>query len=76
LKVFDLSFYRVVPALSKAEIIGEGFTWSEGLVWLKKEEVLLFSDVPGNMIYTWIEADRMELFLGLYGYQETHWRKG
>ena len=33
------------------EIIGEGYEWTEGPVWIADENMLLFSDVPQNIIY-------------------------
>ena len=35
---------------SKIEIIAKGFSWSEGPVWSKKLNAVLFSDVPNNVI--------------------------
>ncbi len=53
------SIERLDPAIvdqliapdAKIEKLAEGFTWSEGPVW--KDGVLLFSDVPENVIYQW-----------------------
>ena len=51
---------RLDPALdaliapgTPIEVLGSGFNWSEGPVWLKKEKMLLFSDVPENTVYRW-----------------------
>ncbi|MFT5884398.1 MAG: sugar lactone lactonase YvrE [Arcticibacterium sp.] len=76
LKAFDPSFYDVIPAHTKIEVIGEGFNWTEGPVWLEKEQALLFSDVPRNVIYKWREANGMELFLEKSGYTGTKKRTG
>ncbi|WP_341227893.1 sulfatase-like hydrolase/transferase [uncultured Arcticibacterium sp.] len=71
LKVFDPSFYKTVPAHTKIEVLGEGFTWIEGPVWVEKEQALLFSDVPRNVIYKWTESKGIELFLEKSGYTGT-----
>ncbi len=76
LKAFDSSFYDLVPAHTKIEIIGKGFTWSEGPVWVEKEQALLFSDVPRNVIYKWTDTRGMELFLEKSGYTGTKKRSG
>ena len=41
--------------IQSLEIIGTGYLWTEGPVWLGGEDGhLLFSDVPGNTIYSWV----------------------
>jgi gluconolactonase len=56
------SIERIDPALdaivnkdAKVEIIAEGFDWSEGPLWLKDQNMLIFSDVPKNIVYKWTE---------------------
>lgn len=46
-KILDL----LIRPDAKIEKLCEGFNWSEGPVW--KKGVLLFSDVPENIIYQW-----------------------
>jgi gluconolactonase len=48
---FEPAFDRLIAADAKLEKLAEGFTWSEGPVWLKGE--LIFSDVPENVAYRW-----------------------
>lgn len=56
---------------AKAEIIAEGFEWSEGPLWIEKENMLLFSDVPMNTIYKWTEKNGKEIYLKPSGYTGT-----
>src|SRR5260221_13300906 len=74
-KKFTGSIERLDPTLdqliapeTQAEIIGEGFDWSEGPVWIESEKMLLFSDVPKNIIYKWTEEKGVETFLTPSGY--------
>jgi len=53
---------------SKIEIIAKGFSWSEGPVWSKKLNAVLFSDVPNNVIYKWDELNGLDVFLNEIGY--------
>ena len=53
---------------SKIEIIAKGFSWSEGPVWSKKLNAVLFSDVPNNIIYKWDEINGLDVFLNEIGY--------
>ncbi len=59
---------------AKIEIIGEGYDWSEGPVWVEKEGMLLFSDVPKNIIYKWTEAKGVESYLTPSGFTGTETR--
>lgn len=77
------SIERLDPALDnllsadiKPEIIAEGFDWSEGPVWVEKEKMLLFSDVPKNIVYKWTEKKNLEKFLEPSGYTSSIPRGG
>lgn len=46
------------------EKLAEGFGWAEGPVWIPADGgYLLFTDVPGNRIHRWSEADGASVFL-------------
>jgi len=68
---FDSSLNNIVSANAKAEIIAEGFEWSEGPLCIEKHNMLLFSDVPMNTIYKWTEAKGKEVYLKPSGYTGT-----
>ena len=58
------SIEKLDPALdalldsgAKIETLATGFTWAEGPVWYKGR--IVFSDVPNNIAYQWIEGDAM-----------------
>src|SRR5688572_8592537 len=53
---------------AKLEILAQGFQFTEGPLWLDKEKMLLFSDVPANTIYKWTEAKGKEVYLKPSGY--------
>jgi gluconolactonase len=66
---------RLDPALgdliekdAKIEVLGDGFIWSEGPVWVKNGSYLLFSDVPANTVYKWKEGEKITEFLKPSGY--------
>lgn len=69
------SIERIDPALddilrkdARIEIIAEGFDWSEGPLWVEKEKMLLFSDIPPNTIYKWTPGKGKEVYLKPSGY--------
>lgn len=57
------------PLEGDAEVIASGYIWTEGPVWVGDAQGhLLFSDVPGNAIYSW-DGKRATPFLAPSGYQ-------
>lgn len=53
------------------EIIAEGFEWSEGPLWVEREKMLLFTDVPNNVVHKWTEEKGLETYLTPSGYTGT-----
>jgi gluconolactonase len=57
------------PLEGDLEVLATGYIWTEGPVWVGGEQGhLLFSDVPGNAIYSW-DGKRTTAFLAPSGYQ-------
>jgi gluconolactonase len=57
------------PLEGSVEVIATGYIWTEGPVWVGGEDGhLLFSDVPGNAIFSW-DGKRTTVFLAPSGYQ-------
>jgi gluconolactonase len=65
---FDPALDNIISKDAKAEIIAEGFEWSEGPLWIEKHKMLLFSDVPMNMVYKWTEEKGKEVYLKPSGF--------
>jgi gluconolactonase len=72
----DAALDAIIAPGAKAEIIAEGFNWSEGPLWLEKINALIFSDVPENKIYKWTAAKGKELYLTPSGYTDTVIKRG
>jgi len=53
---------------AKIEVLGSGFEWAEGPVWVRDGGYLLFSDIPRNSIMKWTEAEGVTLFLEPSGF--------
>lgn len=64
----DPRFDALVPKGAKLEKIADGFIWVEGPVWDKKEQALLFSDIPANTVYRWKGGEGTKPFLKPSGY--------
>jgi len=67
---------KLINKDAKIEIVAEGFQFTEGPLWLEKEQMVLLSDVPGNTIYKWTEANGKEVFVKPGGYTDTAKRGG
>ena len=53
---------KLIELDTKIEILAEGFDWSEGPVWSKSLNSILFSDVPNKVIYKWNEKNGLSVF--------------
>jgi gluconolactonase len=53
---------------SNVEIVAEGFEWSEGPVWIKDGQYVLFNDIPQNTLFRWDEHQGLSIFLRPAGY--------
>lgn len=67
---------EVLNIEAEPKVIGEGFNWSEGPVWVSEHQFLLFSDVPANTIYKWTEAEGVTEYLSPSGYTGSSERGG
>lgn len=67
----DSAVNEILGRNPKFEILGEGYKWSEGPVWVESEKMLLFSDVPNNVVHKWTEAKGVEKYLSPSGYAGT-----
>jgi gluconolactonase len=67
----DPALDALLPAGAQMEVLAEGFTWSEGPVWMTSAGQLLFSDVPENRIYRWKEGAGISVFLEPSGFTGT-----
>jgi gluconolactonase len=58
----------VVAPDTQIQQLADGFVWAEGPVWVRDGGYLVFSDVPGNVMYRWSEADGVSEFMNPSGY--------
>lgn len=72
----DAEFDKLVPADSEIEVLGGGYDWSEGVVWIKSEGYALFSDIPPNKIMKYLPGKGVSLFKERVGYTGSEPFKG
>ena len=66
-------FESLIDTQTPIERLATGLTWSEGPVWDRRHEWLLFSDIPRNAIYRWNEQDGLRPFMYPSGYTGVAW---
>jgi gluconolactonase len=64
----DPRFDSLVAKDAVVERIAEGFDWSEGPVWDRRNACLFFSDVPLNRVYRWKAGEGVNVYLEPSGY--------
>src|SRR5450432_1965184 len=82
----DKAVVRLDPALdalvspdAKVELVKGGFGFTEGPVWVQKGKsgYLLFTDIPGNVIYKMTADGKASVYLDNTGYHGPEvWRWG
>ncbi|KAA3622321.1 MAG: SMP-30/gluconolactonase/LRE family protein [Bacteroidetes bacterium] len=68
LEILDSSVLNLLAAEPLVQKLGAGYSWPEGPVWVESEEMLLFTDVPENVIYSWDEENGARVYLEKSGY--------
>ncbi|MDZ4852253.1 MAG: SMP-30/gluconolactonase/LRE family protein [Pirellulaceae bacterium] len=68
--VYDPAMEQLIDREAKIEILADGFTWTEGPVWIGSatDGHLLFSDIPRNTIFQWKQGEGVSLFMNPSGY--------
>jgi len=64
----DPSLDAIISPGAQPEIIADGFSWTEGPLWIEDKKMLLFSDVFTNNVYKWTAEKGDEVFLTTSGY--------
>jgi len=58
----------VIAPDAEIQQLADGFVWAEGPVWVRDGGYLVFSDVPGNVMYRWSEPEGISEVLNPSGY--------
>jgi gluconolactonase len=73
--ILDSAALEFLDADAKLEIISTGHSWSEGPLWLEKQQSLLFTDIPNNAIYQ-VKDGQSSIYLQPSGYTGSAQRGG
>src|SRR5215470_4601490 len=73
----DPALDALVSADAKVELVKGGFGFTEGPVWVQKGGYLLFTDIPGNVIWKLTPDGKASVHLSQVGYTGPEiWRWG
>ncbi|MGW9685323.1 SMP-30/gluconolactonase/LRE family protein [Flagellimonas sp. 2504JD1-5] len=61
----DKALDDVISSNAVIEILSTGHAWSEGPIWLKDEQKLVYTDVGHQKLYQWTEKDSVTLYLDM-----------
>jgi gluconolactonase len=64
----DPAIDALIPPGAQIEKLAQGFTWSEGPIWIDQGGYLLFSDVPRNRIHRWAPGEGVSVFMDPSGF--------
>lgn len=76
IEILDDEALVLIDSEAEIEVIGSGFDWTEGPLWLEEQQLLLFSDIPPNTIYQIGEDGEAKVYLNPSGYTDTLPRGG
>jgi gluconolactonase len=68
IEILDDAALDLIDPKAQLEIISQGYAWTEGPLWLEKEQKLLFSDIPNNSIFQIDVKGETSLYLKPSGY--------
>lgn len=72
----DPQLDELIDQNAPIEVLGRGFEWSEGPVWIDQGGYILFSDIPRNAIFRYAEGKGVERFIYPSGYTGSKSRTG
>ena len=71
LVINDPGFTKLISEDATIDVLTGGYEWTEGPVWVNEENgpgYVLFSDIPNNSIFKWVEGKGAELYMKPSGY--------
>jgi gluconolactonase len=71
-EIFDERMRELLLPDSSLEQLATGATWSEGPVYLAKEDTVIWSDIPGNRLLRWSAREGLSEFLKPAHFQNGH----
>lgn len=67
-EVLDKELNQLLDSTSKLEILSRDHSWTEGPLWVEEHQMLLFSDIPRNTVYSWTANEGLMEYLKPSGF--------
>lgn len=67
-EILDPEALDLIDSTAVVEDLADGFTWSEGPLYIADGDYLLFSDIPANQVIKWKEGEGASVYLTSAGY--------
>ena len=61
----DKQLDDIISPNAVIEVLSTGHKWSEGPIWIKEEQKLVYTDVRNQKIFQWTEKDSVSLYLDM-----------
>ncbi len=68
IEILDDEALQLIDPQTEIDVIGEGFEWTEGPVWVEEGSYLLFSDIPNNTVFKIDKDGNLSTYLKPSGY--------
>jgi gluconolactonase len=68
IEVLDPRMSTIVSKEAAIEVLAEGHEWAEGPVWIEDQQMLLYSDIPRNAVFSWTEEEGSKIYLEPSGF--------
>ncbi|WP_395338140.1 SMP-30/gluconolactonase/LRE family protein [Ningiella sp. W23] len=78
-EIYNSLALEIVDPSASFSVLGQGYSWSEGPVWIEDGGYLVFSDVPQNTLYQYKPGHEVEVYLtpsGATGLSENDSKEG
>jgi gluconolactonase len=63
IEMYDKRANEIIDPQATINVLGEGYSWSEGPLWVEDGQFLLFTDVPQNIIYKYKASEGITQYL-------------
>jgi gluconolactonase len=68
IQTWDPALNALIAPDARIEVLAGGFKWSEGPVWDKANNAILFTDIPNNRVMKWSETGGLQEYIKPSGF--------
>jgi gluconolactonase len=72
IEILDDEALQLIDPKTEIEVIGSGFEWTEGPLWIADGNYLLFSDIPNNTVFKIDSEGNTSEYLNPSGYLQAN----